>query len=213
MRYRVFMMLVANSIAAQAAPALASRSASIPPRRARELQVEPRRVFVEPTLLPYVADISVIRASVLPPSPRIAVHMALYGERDPGNPDDQLLHIRVGTLWPVARIRTPMGTTQVSVIVDRRARVRTEYRTEAHAADQLVAGQYGVMLDRSVTTPRGVEIVGRAWQVNGATRTFTALVPREDMIYTFDLGRFGKTSLRLDVLGDKLTGLSAVAAG
>jgi hypothetical protein len=212
MRYRVFMMLVANSVAAQAAPAPHPSPAS-DMRRAREMQTEPKRWIIEPRLLPYVADVAVLRAAVLPPSERIAIHLALYGERDPRNPDEQMLHIRTGTFWPVARIRTATGSTQVSVMADRRARVRTEYRTEVHGADQIVAGQHVVSLDRRVVTPRGVELQGRAWQVNGGVRAFSALVERQDLACTFNLGKIGSSTLRLDVQGDKLTGLSVVAAG
>ena len=41
MRYRVFLMLVANSVAAQAAPSFPGRSVAGPERRARALRARP----------------------------------------------------------------------------------------------------------------------------------------------------------------------------
>ncbi len=221
MRYRVFLMLVANSVAAHEAPALAHGKASGPERRARALQIDPKRLYIEPSLLPFVADVAVIRASVLPPSDRIAVHLALYTENDPGSTVEQTLHLRANTLWPVARLRAAGGAiTQVSVIADRRGRVRREYRTEmpspiaAEAAGgALFAGQHGVVVDRAATTPRGIEIHGRAWHVGGDGRAFSALVRRTDVGYTFDLGKLAGHWLRVELQGSRLLGLSAVSEG
>ena len=178
MRYRVFLMLVANSVASQAS---ADPSIAGPERRARALQLEPKRLFIEPALLPLVADVSIIRASVLPPSDRIAVHLAMYAAQDPASSSEQTLHLRANVLWPVARMRAAGGgITQVSLIADRRGRVRTEYRTESTgpralapqeggaaslSGTSLFAGQHGVALDRSETTRRGLELHGRAWHV------------------------------------------------
>lgn len=150
---------------------------------------------------------------MFPPSQRIAVHMELYTEHDPGSAYGHLLHVRAQTLWPVARIRTAVGMTQVSVVADKRGRVKTEYRTEALAADQLLAGQHGVVVERTEVTARGTELHGRAWRLHGGSRAFSALVRRDDVGYTFDLGRLGDSWLRLDVRGDKLTGLSALSVG
>jgi hypothetical protein len=227
MRYRVFLMIVANSVAAQV-PGRADRGAMGPERKARVLQLDPKRLFVEPNLLPLVADVSVIRASLLPPSDRIAVHLAFYAASDPASSFEQTLHLRANTLWPVARIRGATGLiTQVSVVADRRGRVRREYRAEAPSLDAsalslargldtsgaLFAGQHGVVLDRSETTRRGLEVHGRAWHVSGDGRAFSALVHRTDVGYTYDLGKLAGHWLRIDLHGSQLIGLSAVSEG
>jgi hypothetical protein len=214
MRYRVFMMLLANSVTAPAAPALARASGSAQERRVRALQLEPRRLFIEPRLLPYVADVSILRASVLPPSDRIAVHLELYGVQDPASAYAQLLHVRANTLWPVARIAGAGGVvTQVSLLADRRGRVKTEYRVEGSEDGQLVTGQHGVTIDRVETSARGHELHGRAWHRTRGARAFSAVVRRDDIGYTFDLGKIGGHWLRLDVLGKRLTGFSALTEG
>jgi hypothetical protein len=209
MRYRVFMMLVANSVAAQAG---AAKLPSRPERRVRALQVEPKRSFIDPVLLPFVADVSVLRASLLPPSDRIAVHAQLYSEQDPSAYQDLIVHLRANVLWPVARVRSSSGgITQVSLIADRRGRVRREYRVEQPGTRELTAGPHGVILDRGCATPRGLELHGRAWHASGEGRAFSALVHRTDIGYTLDLGKLGGHWLRLDVRGDELLGLSAVS--
>lgn len=213
MRYRVFMMLIANAAAAQAAASRQPTTAG-PEKRARELQIEPRRLHLESHLLPFVADVQIARAVILPPSERIAVHLDLFRESDPGVSDPMQLHVRANTLWPVARIRAASGdVTHVSLLADRRGRVKTEYRNERTHESQLIAGQHGVTLDRAEHTQRGVELHGRAWHVAGRARAFSALVRREDIGYTFDLGKVGGHYLRLDVRGPLLTGLSAVSEG
>ena len=208
-------MLVANSVAAQAAaPALAGNAAVGPERRARSLQIEPRRLHVEPHLLPVVADVNIVHASVLPPSERIAVHLELYGQDNPASITAQCLHVRAGMLWPVARIQSAQGAmTQVSVLADRRGRVKVEYRNESTQESMIVAGQHGVTLDRTESTTRGLELHGRAWHIGGGARAFSALVKRSDVGYTFDLGKVGGHWIRLDVLGSTITGLSAVSEG
>jgi hypothetical protein len=213
MRYRVFMMLIANAAAAQAATAR-DHVAAGPEKRARALQIEPRRLYLESHLLPFVADVQIARAVILPPSERIAVHLDLFRENDPGVSDRMQLHVRANTLWPVARIRASSGdVTHVSLLADRRGRVKTEYRNERTHESQLIAGQHGVTLDRAENTQRGMELHGRAWHVAGGTRAFSALVRRADVGYTFDLGKVGGHYLRLDVKGPLLTGLSAVSEG
>lgn len=208
-------MLVANSVAAQAAaPAFAGKAVVGPERRARALQVEPRRLYIEPHLLPLVADVNIVHASVLPPSERIAVHLELYGQDNPASITTQRLHVRAGTLWPVARIPSAKGAmTQVSLLADRRGRVKVEYRNESTQESMIVAGQHGVMLDRTESTTRGLELHGRAWHIAGGARAFSALVKRSDVGYTFDLGKIGGHWMRLDVRGSTLTGLSAVSEG
>jgi hypothetical protein len=211
MRYRVFLLLVANSVPVpRPTPAPTSRSRDV--RRARPLQVEPRRTIIHHSLLPFVADVSVLRASVLPPSDRIAVHLQMYAADDPSSTFDQILHLRPNVLWPVAKIRAASGTiTQVSVITDRRGRVRREYRVEQPVDNQLVVGHHGVTLDRVAADARGVELHGRAWHRAGGGRVFSALVQRNDIGYTFDLGKLGGHWLRMDVRGERLIGLSAVS--
>lgn len=211
MRYRVFMMLVANAAAAQAATPRDPFSPG-PEKRARALQVEPKRLFVEPRLLPFVTDVQIVRAVMLPPSERIAVHLELFRELEPNAFDPLTLHVRANVLWPVARIRAASGdVTQVSLLADRRGRVKTEYRNERSHESRLIAGQHGVTVDRVEQTLRGVELHGRAWHVAGDARAFSALVRRADVGYTFDLGKLGGHYLRLDVKGPLLTGLSAVS--
>ena len=212
MRYQVFLMLVANSVSPPS-PAVASTRANAE-RRVRPLQLEPKRTFIEPGLLPFVADVSVLRASVLPPSDRIAVHVQLYSASDPSFAHDQILHMRANVLWPVAKIRAASGIiTQVSLVADKRGRVRREYRVEQEGLQQLTVGHHGVILDRTVATDRGTELHGRAWHQGGAGRAFAALVRRRDIGYTFDLGKLGGHWLRLDVQGDRLLGFSAVSEG
>jgi hypothetical protein len=178
------------------------------------MQLEPRRTLIDPSLLPFVADVSVLRASVLPPSNRIAVHLQMYSEMDPGAAYDQILHMRANVLWPVAKLRAASGAlTVVSVIADRRGRVRREYRVERPGESQLVVGQHGVTLDRVQSTRGGVELQGRAWHRGGAGRAFAAVVHRTDIGYTFDLGKLGGHWLRMDVRGDQLLGLSAISEG
>ena len=214
MRYRVFLMLVANSVAAKAATSFPGRSVVGPERRARALQIEPRRLHVEPHLLPIVADVNILHASVLPPSERIAVHLELYDRDDAASITTQCLHVRAGTLWPVARIASAKGAmTQVSLLADRRGRVKVEYRNESTQESMIVAGQHGVTIDRTESTARGLELHGRAWHIAGGGRAFSALVRRSDVGYTFDLGKVGGHWIRLDVLGSTLTGLSAVSEG
>jgi hypothetical protein len=124
-----------------------------------------------------------------------------------------VLHLRANTLWPVARIRRADGeTTLVSVITDKRGRVRREYRAvEPSDGATLFAGQHGVVLDRSEETRRGLEVHGRAWHVGGDGRAFSALVHRKDIGYTFDLGKLAGHWLRIDLQGGQLRGLSAVS--
>jgi len=210
MRYRVFLMLVANSVAA-GPPAEAAANGE---RRVKPLQLEPRRTFIEPHLLPLVADVSVLRASVLPPSDRIAVHLQLYGVSDPDKPIDQILHMRANVLWPVARMPSPQGGLSiVSLQADRKGRVRREYRVEEPGKSQLTVGHHGVILDSARRSARGIELHGRAWHQGGRGRAFAALVRRADVGYTLDLGKLGGHWLRLDVRGDRLLGLSAVSEG
>ena len=210
MRYSVYLMLVASSLPAPEPHKMAAGGE----RKVRPLQLEPRRTFIDLSLLPYVADVSVLRASVLPPSNRIAVHLKMYSEMDPSSAYDQILHMRANVLWPVAKIRAASGAiTQVSVIADRRGRVRREYRVERQGESQLVVGHHGVTLDRIEATRRGVELHGRAWHLGGAGRSFAALVQRSDIGYTFDLGKLGGHWLRMDVRGERLLGLSAVSEG
>lgn len=225
MRYRVFMMLLANGVAGHEAQPSSAQAATDtdgqlgPERRVRALQLDPKRIHIEQRLLPFVADVSVLRASVLPPSDRIAVHLQLFHEQDPATTIDQLLHVRANTLWPVARMRNAAGqVTQVSLLADRRGRVKTEYRAEGTNVSQLIAAQHAVTLDRAERTARGVELHGRAWHLlsradASSARAFSALVRRDDIGYTFDLGKVGGHWLRVDVRGERLTGLSAVSAG
>jgi hypothetical protein len=208
MRYSVFLMLVANSVPPQT-PGAVVKGAE---RRVKPLQLEPRRNHIDPSLLPFVADVSVLRASVLPPSNRIAVHLQMYSEMDPGSAYDQILHMRSNVLWPVAKMRTAGGgITQVSVIADKRGRVRREYRIEKPGESQLVVGHHGVTLDRIDSKGRGLELHGRAWHSSGSARSFAAVVHRSDMGYTFDLGKLAGHWLRMEVRGDQLLGLSTVS--
>ena len=173
---------------------------------------------MEPHLLPIVTDVNIVHASVLPPSERIAVHLELYGQDNPASITTQRLHVRAGTLWPVARIASSQGATkgamtQVSLLADRKGRVKVEYRNESTQESMIVAGQHGVTIDRTESTARGLELHGRAWHIAGGGRAFSALVRRNDVGYTFDLGKVGGHWIRLDVLGSTLTGLSAVSEG
>ena len=210
MRYQVFMMLVANSLP-PTAPAVSKAGAE---RKVRAMQLEPKRTHIDLSLLPFVADVSVLRASLLPPSDRIAVHLQLYAANDPSDAYDSILCVRPNVLWPVAKLRTAAGAiAQVSVIADKRGRVRREYRIEQPGEQQLVVAHHGVKLDRALATKRGVELHGHAWHLGGERRSFAALVHRNDIGYTFDLGKLGGHWLRMDVRGDRLLGLSAVSDG
>src|SRR4029079_35264 len=131
-----------------AAPAPAKAARAEVERKVRPLQLDPKRTYIEPGLLPFVADVSVLRASVLPPSDRIAVHLQLYSQSDPASYYDQILHLRANVLWPVAKIRSATGViTQVSLVADRRGRVRREYRVEQPGQSQLLVAHHGVILD------------------------------------------------------------------
>ena len=211
MRYRVFLMLVANSVAGEG-PSTAARRAAGPERKVKALQLEPKRTFIEPHLLPWVADVSVVRASLLPPSDRIAVHLQLFSADDPERATDQILHLRPNVLWPVARLCSPTGAiAQVNLVADRRGRVRREYRVVQPGERRLVVGHHGVILDRVDSDATGVELHGRLWHAGEQGRAFAALIRRRDISYTLDLGKLGGHWLRLEVKGDSLLGFSAVS--
>ncbi len=87
----------------------------------------------------------------------------------------------------------------------------TEYKIEEDSATLLSAAALTVEIDRVEQTGGEVKLWLSAWQKKGAKRSVYFHYPEKEGRHTYDLGRFGQSSAKIDVTADRLTSLTVTA--